>query len=197
GKLKPFKKRLSLCQIQKRLIFTANHATMQLTKLTALSLLLFVFAINIVSCESDAELKKTQEYVKTGIPMTGAQENPANPSPAIGTMDVSYNTGTKVLSYKVTWQGLTDSVMLMHIHGLAPIGFNAGVVQNIVTPSNGIYPQKTSNKYNFLQQGTISNTLTVDGVKVKEIDLLNGFYYINIHTTNYPGGEIRGQIRFQ
>jgi hypothetical protein len=170
---------------------------MRLIRLTALSLLAFAFVVKFSSCEPDDEFKKTQEYVKTGIAMTGAQEIPANPSPAIGSMDVTYNTGTKILSYKVTWQGLTDSVMLMHIHGLAPIGFATGVVQNIVTPTNGLYPQKTNNKYTFLQQGTISNTLTVDGVKVKEQDLLNGLYYMNIHTTNYPGGEIRGQIRFQ
>jgi hypothetical protein len=37
----------------------------------------------------------------------------------------------------------------------------------------------------------------VDGVAVREEDLLNGMYYINIHTATYPGGEIRGQIVFQ
>jgi hypothetical protein len=191
------KNKASLCQIQKKPIFTVNHATMRVLKLTAVSILLFAFVINMTSCEPDDEIKSTQEYVKTGILMTGAQETPGNPSPAIGYMDVNYNVGTKILSYKVTWQGLTDSVMLMHIHGLAPIGYAAGVVQNIVTPTNGIYPQKTNNKYTYTQSGTISNTLTVDGVKVKEEDLLNGYYYMNIHTTNYPGGEIRGQIRFQ
>jgi CHRD domain len=170
---------------------------MRLIRLTALSLLVFAFALNMVSCEPDDEIKSTQEYIRTGIVMSGAQETPANPSPALGSMDVTYNKGSKILSYKVTWQGLTDSVMLMHIHGVAPTGFSTGVVQNIVTPSNGLYPQKTNNKYTFLKSGTISNTLTVDGVKVKEEDLLNGYYYMNIHTTNYPGGEIRGQIKFQ
>ncbi|MEK7224254.1 MAG: CHRD domain-containing protein [Bacteroidota bacterium] len=32
---------------------------------------------------------------------------------------------------------------------------------------------------------------------IKELDLLNGNYYINIHTAAYPGGEIRAQIEFQ
>lgn len=169
---------------------------MRFQKLTA-ALLAFSLCLTLASCEPDDELKSTLEYMKTGIPLTGAQETPANPSPALGTMDVYYNKTTKVLSYKVTWQGLTDSLMLMHIHGLAPTGFAAGVVQNIVTPSNGLYPQKTNNKYTFLQSGTISNSLTVDDVKVKEVDLLNGMYYMNIHTPTYPGGEIRGQIRFQ
>ena len=45
--------------------------------------------------------------------------------------------------------------------------------------------------------GTYTGTLLADGVVVKEDDLLNGVYYINIHTAAYPNGEIRGQIRFQ
>jgi hypothetical protein len=85
----------------------------------------------------------------------------------------------------------------MHIHGLAPVGFNAGVVQNIVTPTLGLFNQKTNGKFTFSQSGTISGSFNVDGVTVKEENLLNGFYYMNIHTNTYPGGEIRGQIKFQ
>lgn len=129
--------------------------------------------------------------------MSGAQETPPNPSTATGSMDVSYSKAIKVLSYKVTWSGLTDSVLLMHIHGLAPIGYATGVVQNIITPSGGIFPQKTNGKFTFAQAGSISGTLIVDGVKIKEEDLLNGLYYMNIHTNTYPGGEIRAQIKFQ
>ncbi len=112
-------------------------------------------------------------------------------------MDVFYSKETRTLSYTVNWSGLTDSVLLMHIHGLAPTGFAAGVVQNIVTASNGIFPQKTSGKYTYAKTGKLSGTLLVDGLAVKEEDLLNGQYYMNIHTSVYTGGEIRGQIWFQ
>jgi len=179
---------------------------MQLLKLTAFTTILFAIAISFVSCEKDAERKKTQEYIKSGIPMTAAQENnPANVSSALGTLDVYYAKNSKILSYKVTWSGLTDSVELMHIHGLAPSGYNAGVVHNIIVPGTpngtlglGIFAQKTSaGKYNFSNSGTLSASVTVDDVKIKEADLLNGLYYLNIHTRTYPGGEIRGQIKFQ
>jgi len=170
---------------------------MKLMKLTALPTLLFAAVLGISSCEKAAEEKKTTDFEKLGILMTGAQEIPAVPTTALGSMDVFYSKDTRTLSYKVTWSGLTDSVSLMHIHGLAPTGFAAGVVQNIVTASNGIFPQKTSGKYTFLKSGTLSGTLLADGVAVKEQDILNGVYYMNIHTPAYPGGEIRGQIRFQ
>ena len=170
---------------------------MKLINLSALSSLLFVFAFGFSSCEKGAEEKNITDYTKNGIIMSGAQETPAVPSSALGSMDVFYSKYTRTLTYKVTWSGLTDSLSLMHIHGLAPTGFAAGVVQNIVAASNSIFPQKTSGKFTYLKSGTISGTLLVDGVAVKEQDLLNGVYYMNIHTSVYPAGEIRGQIIFQ
>ncbi len=169
---------------------------MKLIKLSAFASLLIVFVLGISSCKRAAEEKKITDYSKNGIIMSGAQETPAVPSSALGTMDVFYSKDTRTLTYKVTWSGLSDSLSLMHIHGLGPTGFAAGVFQNIVAASNSIFPQKTNGKFTFLKSGTISGTLLVDGVAIKEQDLLNGVYYMNIHTSVYPAGEIRGQITF-
>jgi hypothetical protein len=168
---------------------------MKLIRLTALTSIILAFAIAFVSCEKIAEEKKTTDYEKKGIILTAAQENnPANTSTALGSMDVSYSKETRILNWSVTWSGLTGPVTLMHIHGLAPKGYNAGVVQNIITPSNGIF---TPNATTFPATGKVSGTTLVDGSIIKELDLLNGMYYMNIHTTVYGGGEIRGQIEFQ
>ncbi|HEY6063221.1 MAG TPA: CHRD domain-containing protein [Chitinophagaceae bacterium] len=167
---------------------------MKLIKLTALTSLLFVFVLGISSCEKIAEKKKTTDYQKNGILMTAAQEVPANTSTALGIMDVFYSKETRLLTWSVTWTGLTGPVSLMHIHGLAPKGYSAGVVYNIITPSNGL---ATPNPTLYPATGKFSGTMLADGVIVKEPDLLNGFYYMNIHTAANPGGEIRGQIVFQ
>lgn len=167
---------------------------MKLIRLSALTSLVLGLMLAITSCEKVAEEKKTTDYEKKAIPLTGAQETPANPSTALGTMDVSYSKETRMLTYSVTWSGLTGPVASMHIHGLAPSGYAAGVVQNIITASNGIF---TPNATTFPATGKVSGTLLADGVVVKELDLLNGMYYMNIHTATYPGGEIRGQIKFQ
>lgn len=167
---------------------------MKLIRLTALASLLLGLVLATTSCEKNAEKKKNTDYSKNDIPMTGAQEVPATPSTALGKLTVSYSKETRILTYSVTWSGLTGAVSLMHIHGLAPIGYAAGVVQNIITPSGGI---ATPSATLYPATGKFSGTLLADGVIVKEQDLLNGMYYLNIHTATYPNGEIRAQIIFQ
>jgi hypothetical protein len=161
---------------------------MKLIKLTVLSSLALACFLAITSCEKDAEDRKRLEYSKTGIVLSGAQEVPLSTSAALGFMEVNYRKDTKILNYKVTWSGLTSAPTLMHIHGLAPTGYPAGVVQTILAASNPTL---------FPATGTYSGTMLVDGVVVKEQDLLNGMYYMNMHTTLNPSGEIRGQIVFQ
>ncbi|MEI9911661.1 MAG: CHRD domain-containing protein [Bacteroidota bacterium] len=162
---------------------------MQLLKLTVLSSLLLALAVSFTSCEKDSEQDRVINYVKSGIVMTGAQETPATPSAAQGSLDVTYSKATKTLTYKFTWSGLADTITGIHIHGLAPTGYAAAIVQNILTTKNeAAFP---------FRGGSYSGLFYADGVKVKEEDLLNHFYYLNIHTKTYPSGEIRGQIRFQ
>lgn len=167
---------------------------MKLIKLTALTSLLFVFVFGISSCEKNAEKKKTTDYQKNGIALTGAQETPAVTTSALGSMNVFYSKETRILTWSVTWTGLTGPVAAMHIHRPAPVGFAAGVVQNIISASGGL---ATPNATLYPATGKFSGTLLADGVVVKEEDLLNGLYYMNIHTAAFPGGEIRGQIVFQ
>jgi CHRD domain len=169
---------------------------MKLIKLTAFTSLLFVLVTGNISCEKNAEKKKQTDYEKKGILMTGAQEVPANPSAAIGIMDVTYSKETRILNWSVTWSGLAGPVSLMHIHGLAPAGFVASPVLNIITPSSGI---TVPNATLYPATGKFSGTMLCDGVVIKEQDLLNGLYYMNIHTAapaGYPSGEIRAQISF-
>lgn len=165
---------------------------MKLIKLTAFTSLLFIFCFGLSSCYKEAEQKKTVNYEKKGIILSGAQETPATPTTALGSMDVFYSKETRTLTYTVSWSGLTGSVAAMHIHGLAPLGYIAGVVQTFSTSAIVRCPTSLNTSC-----GTYSGSLLADGVVVKEEDILNGVYYVNIHTATYGGGEIRGQIRFQ
>lgn len=113
--------------------------------------------------------------------MSGSQEFPANGSPGTGSAVIKYNKTTKMLEYTVTFNNLTGAPAMGHIHASAPRGENAGVL----IPFSGL-PKANS--------GVITGSKKID--VDKEQDLMNGLFYINLHTAEYPGGEIRGQIEF-
>jgi hypothetical protein len=162
---------------------------MQLLKLTVLSSLLFTFAVSFISCERDSEMAKTLVYTKTDIPMTGAQSVPVSASTATGSLSVNYNKTSKTLNYSFTWTGLSAPPSKLTIYGPAPTGYGtSNVKQAIITAANPtLYPVS----------GSYTGSLTVDDVVIVEQELLNHLYYVTIITPAYPGGEIRGQIRFQ
>ena len=152
---------------------------MRFPKLTSLLLSLLLFIL--ISCTSTEEVERENIYYGTALPMSGAQETPPITVSATGSIDASYNRLTKILTYKVTFSGLTGNATVAHIHGLGEVGVKADIVQTF----SG-FPAKTS--------GTYSGTLLAEEVRIKEEDLLNGRYYINIHTAANGGGEIRGQL---
>jgi hypothetical protein len=108
--------------------------------------------------------------------LDGKSENPPNTSAGKGEADIDYDAATKKLSWKLTYSGLTGPATAAHFHGPAEAGKNAGVAVAI--------PNATSSP----TEG--SATLT----DAQAADLMAGKYYVNIHTTANPGGEIRGQV---
>ena len=165
---------------EKSSYFYRKYHSMRRPKLTALLLSLPLFIL--ISCKSTEELEKENIYYATALPMSSSQETPAFTSSATGTIDANYNRLTKTLSYKITFSGISGTgATVAHIHGLGEPGVMAGVLQTFVG-----FPTTTS--------GTYSGTLLIDGVKFTEEYLLGGRYYMNIHSTAKPGGEIRGQL---
>ena len=161
---------------------------MKLLKLTALPSLLLALLFLVASCEPDAELKKTTDFQKRDIPMTGAQVIPTSASPALGKLNVFYTRETRILTYDFTWSGLSGNPTVgIGVYGLAPEGY-------AVSPTT---PIQTISTTGTTTTGSRSGTLLCDGVVIKEQDLLNGMYYIMLRTAAYPAGEIRAQIKFQ
>ena len=158
---------------------TTKTIFMRVTTLfLSLAVTIVLFAAS--SCTTD---KLTEEvYTVTNLPMSGLQEVPQRQTSGNGSMDFVYNKDLRTLSYTIRWNSLTGPVVQAHIHGTAIKGVNAGILQDWTTPIS-----KTI-------AGTYTGTVLIDGVVFREEDLLLGRYYVNIHTTMYTGGEIRGQI---
>jgi len=119
------------------------------------------------------------------VTFIGLQETPANNSTATGTFVGTYNDVTDSLIYTITFSGLSSNVSAAHFHGFVPPGI-AGPV--IFFPINPGFPT-----------GVLAATF-VDSVKLtqgQEDSLKMGLIYFNIHTSNFPGGEIRAQLFLQ
>lgn len=115
------------------------------------------------------------EKMTMKVNLTSAAEVPANTSPGKGTADVTYDTASKMLTWKVTYSGLTGPATMAHFHGPAEAGKNAAVVIPFKDAASGA-------------EG--SATLT----DAQAADLMAGKMYINVHTEANKGGEIRGQV---
>jgi hypothetical protein len=115
---------------------------------------------------------ETQHYAAE---LKGSSEVPPNKSPATGTLDATYDTSTKRFTYDVTYTGLSGPATAAHFHGPATPGANAGVVvpiKDVHTPIKG-------------------ETILTDA---QAADLQAGKWYVNVHTAQHKGGEIRGQV---
>jgi hypothetical protein len=161
---------------------------MKFMRLTAFAAFFVVALLAISSCEKEADSKRDSVYQKNGIILSGAQVVPASTTSATGTMDVSYDKGSKTLLYKVTWSQLTGNPTGFGVYGLAPAGY-------AVSPTA---PIQTISTTGLTASGTYTaGSLLADGVYVKEQDILNGLYYVMIRTAANPNGELRAQVRFQ
>lgn len=116
--------------------------------------------------------------VKLTAMLNGAQEKPTpTPSLATGTFTGVVDPASRVLSYTVTYSGLTP--VAGHLHRITP-NTTAGVGP-VEIPFAALGSP-------IIGTATLTTATRVDS-------LLNGFYYSNLHTPAYPGGEIRGDIK--
>jgi len=141
-----------------------------------------------VACGSDDTpvVPKTPTWTAT---LNGANENPARATTATGTGTIVKNGST--YTYTINYSGLTTAPNNAHIHAPAPVGQNA----NVMVPFSIAGATGTS--------GTITGTFTAantnPSITSDSLDVLmtNGLAYVNVHSTTYPGGEIRGQLSKQ
>jgi hypothetical protein len=113
------------------------------------------------------------------VPLTGAQQVPPVQTAGTGTASLTYDPVSRMLTWSVTFSGLSGPATMAHFHGPAAEGKNAPVViwisEHGATPTSPITGQAT---------------LTPD----QAAQFTAGQWYVNVHTKDHPGGEIRGQV---
>jgi len=120
------------------------------------------------------------EVAQTGfsVSMDGLTENPPNASPGYGAGTVVMNNAQTQITYYIPFASLLAPRIASHIHGPASPTMNASVIIPLI--------------------GTAATSGSLSGVAActarQAAIMLHDSSYVNIHTSPYPGGEIRGNL---
>jgi hypothetical protein len=110
--------------------------------------------------------------------MTGAQEAPGPGDPdGFGVAVFTLNQGQGVVCFELTAENVED-VTAAHIH-IAPAGEPGPIVVPLDAPIDGS------------SSGCVSD---VSSDLIKDIRQNPENYYVNVHSVEFPGGAIRGQL---
>jgi len=136
--------------------------------------------------------------------LSGPNEAPPNNSPGTGTSTVTVDLDLLTMRVEVQFQGLLGNVTACHIHGptLVALQGTAGVMTPVPSfpgfphgGTSGVYDQT----FDLTQASTYNPAfVTASGGTIAQamnrllLALDEDKSYVNIHTNQFPGGEIRG-----
>jgi len=138
------------------------------------------------------------------VELNGANENPDVASPGTGTAEVEIDTVLKTMTLDVIFAGLLGNTTASHIHCCTPPTGNAGVATQVPTFAGfplGVTSGTYSNMFDMslLSSYNPSFVAAHGGTADSAFDFLlagmrAGESYLNIHSSMFPGGEIRGTL---
>lgn len=137
--------------------------------------------------------------------LSGAAELPPNASPGTGPMTVSFDPATLLMTVSTSFSGLTSGTTVAHIHccTATPGGSNVGVATP--TPSfpgfpAGVTAGSYSQAFDMAESSSynaafVNNFLTLADARAALLAAMgDGRAYFNLHTSGFPGGELRGNL---
>ena len=144
--------------------------------------------------------------------LQGYSEVPANSTEASGEFRAKISRDESFIDYDLSYENLEGDVLMSHIH-IAQRGVNGGItvwlcqtaarpapapVANL-TPQCPAAPGKVSGRI------TAANVIAISGppeqgIAAGELDevvkaIRAGVAYVNVHSTKFVPGEVRGQVR--
>ncbi|MCK0145453.1 CHRD domain-containing protein [Arenibacter sp. F26102] len=156
-------------------------------------------------CSSDVVFEPTEQIYPLSVKskmgetfnfttsLKGRNEVPAVPSDAAGHVSIKINKDETEIHYKITAANI-ENVRAAHFH-VAPMGSNGGVVAFLYSNTN----QPSGPQNGVLVEGIITADDLINSMLGQPLsnlidEIRAGNIYVNVHTSQYPGGEIRGQL---
>jgi hypothetical protein len=138
------------------------------------------------------------------LPGPTAAETGAIFSPGTGTLDLDLDRNARTITFKLTYSGLSAPVTQAHIHfgkrhvpGGVMVFFctnqNNGPAGTQTCPAGG--GTVTGMFTGASVVGPLAQHVTPGDFDALVAVIVSNTAYGNIHTTNFPAGEIRGQVR--
>ena len=141
--------------------------------------------------------------VQYAASLNGPSESPPNQSPATGSATFAYDTDTHSLTISIIFSGLVGTTTVAHIHADTAVAGTgtAGVASGLTSWTTGLQSGSYTSTIDLLSPASYNPEYLAahGGTTASAIpDLIytmgNGSAYLNLRTTAYTDGEIRGFI---
>ena len=136
--------------------------------------------------------------------LSGPAESPPNTSPGTGYTTVTYNPSAHTLRIQITFSGLVAGTTASHIHAPTPtpltgtaavatqlpsfVGFPLGVTSGTFDGTLNLLDAASYNPSFITGNGGTPAAAEVALISF----IMQNRSYLNIHSSTFPGGEIRG-----
>jgi hypothetical protein len=154
------------------------------------------FYVNVHTTQFPGGAIRGQLGFTSGGPVTyaaelrGTNEVPSNASTAFGSAYVTIDPNAQTISWEVNTNGVV-SPTVSHIHRGA-VGVSGPVIINFALSAADIPNGRTKGSGTIAAQQS-SSFLASDLTALASASTASG-YYVNVHSTAFPGGELRGQL---
>jgi hypothetical protein len=137
-----------------------------------------IIALTIISLTTSVAFGQT-----LGAVLTASQETPPTTSPGFGNATVAFDSTRSNITVTITVANLGAAINNFHIHEGA-----AGVAGPVIINLIGLGGVFVS--------GTMTVTVPVPSDVAQRMVQNPANFYVNVHTTQFPGGAVRGQLAF-
>jgi hypothetical protein len=165
----------------------------------------FVAALGLLTAASVSSAEGTANSIHATL--AGFREVPSISSPASGSFRATIDDKAGTISYTLSYSGLSGDVQQAHIHfGQRFVNGAISVFlcqTEAVADPTGLAPEcpQSGTVSGMLQSGNmIEGDIEGQGIAPGEFDELvaairAGVAYVNVHSSTFPAGEVRGQLR--